>query len=688
MLRARLVVTVFASLVAPAFAGDPAPTASAPAKPVGIQLGDLFDMEWADAPEISPDGSRIVFERHAGDIMKDRYASDLWIIGSDGSGLEPLTTGGASGQATWSPDGTRLCYASAADGSYQLWVRWLASGRATRITNVQQAPIAPTWSPDGKWIAFLMFVPSPAAAPYASMPAKPEGAEWGKPARLIQKTYYRADGAGYLEDGFQQIFVVPADGGTARALTTEARPHDAPIAWTPDGNSILFAANRVDDRDFDPVEAEICELSVADGTIKELTHRDGPDRSPAISPDGKTIAWVGFDDRQQGYQVAHLSMMNRDGSDVREVTAALDRDVEQPTWAADGSGVFFRFDDRGNTKVGFATRDGKVTTLASDVGGTSISRPYASGSFSVDPRGDVAFTMSRPEHPSDVAFVPAGGAARRLTHLNDDIAAIRKLGDVQPMTWKSSFDQREIAGWVVTPPEFDAKQKYPLILEIHGGPFANYGDRFAFEMQAYAAAGYVVLYTNPRGSTSYGEEFGNLIHHDYPNHDFEDLMSGVDALIARGSIDADNLFVTGGSGGGALTAWIVGHTDRFRAAVSCKPVINWQSFVLTADETAFFIRYWFPASPWDDPAGYAKRSPLTYVGNVKTPTMLITGEADYRTPISESEQFYEALRQRKIDAALVRIPDASHGMDARPTQLIAKLAHIIAWFDKHRAPAK
>ena len=252
------------------------------------------------------------------------------------------------------------------------------------------------------------------------------------------------------------------------------------------------------------------------------------------------------------------------------------------------------------------------------------------------------------------------------------------------MIWyESSFDQRPIQGWIVTPPDFDPSRRYPLVLEIHGGPFAAYSDFFSVEAQLYAAAGYVVLYTNPRGSTSYGAEFGNLIHHAYPSQDFDDLMSGVDAVLARGYVDEDQLFVTGGSGGGVLTAWIVGHSDRFAAAVAAKPVINWYSFVLTADIAPVY-KSWFPGLPWDHLEHYMERSPLHHVGNVTTPTMLLTGEVDYRTPISETEQFYTALKLRGIDTAMVRIPEASHGIAARPSYLISKVAHILEWFERYR----
>jgi acylaminoacyl-peptidase len=298
--------------------------------------------------------------------------------------------------------------------------------------------------------------------------------------------------------------------------------------------------------------------------------------------------------------------------------------------------------------------------------------------------GRFAYTQSRPEYPADVAVGRKGAEGKRVTRLNDDLFGFKQLGATEEIWFESAFDKRKVQGWIVKPPGFDPQKKYPFILEIHGGPFANYGDRFTSEIQLFAAAGYVVLYLNPRGSTSYGEEFGNLIHHNYPGQDYDDLMSGVDAVVKRGYVDPENLFVTGGSGGGVLTAWIVGKTNRFRAAVVVKPVINWYSFVLTSDEYNFFYRYWFPGFPWDHAEHYLKRSPVSLAGNVKTPTMLMTGESDYRTPISESEQFYQALKLRKVDSVLVRLPEASHAMDARPTQLIAKVSHILKWFEKYR----
>jgi acylaminoacyl-peptidase len=480
------------------------------------------------------------------------------------------------------------------------------------------------------------------------------------------------------------VFVVPAEGGTPRQVTFGPHDHGAP-AWAADGRHLLMSANRREDADLEaPNDSEIWEVALADGSMRALTDRFGPDANPVVSPDGRLVAYTGFDDTFQGYQVTRLHVMDRDGSNRRLLADALDRDVSGLTWGSDSRSLFVQYDDEGDTRVARVGLDGSIRDVVpGGVGGLSLGRPYGGGAFSVA-GGTVAFTHTAPDHPSDVAVASAaGGEVRRLTRLNDDLLAHKTLGEAEEIWWDSSFDGRRVQGWIVRPPGFDASRRYPMILEIHGGPFANYGVRFAAEIQLYAAAGYVVFYTNPRGSTSYGEEFGNLIHHAYPGNDYDDLMSGVDALLERGYVDPDRLYVTGGSGGGVLSAWIVGKTDRFQAAVVQKPVINWTSFVLTADATPFFSKYWFPGFPWEEPEHYWARSPLSLVGNVTTPTMLLTGEQDYRTPIAESEQFYMGLKLRGVESVMVRIPGASHGITNRPSHLIAKVAHILEWFERH-----
>lgn len=656
--------------------------AFAATEPATFKPMDVFQLELANNPAVSPDGKRIAYVRQRMDIMSDRVRNAIWVVNADGTGHEPLITGNADYSAPrWSPDGTRLLFISTDNGKPQLHVRYLAGGRETQLTRGTEAPGNAAWSPDGRWIAFTMNVPAD-TEPFVSLPSAPKDAEWAPAPKFIDELLYRVDGAGYLEERYAHVFVIPADGTTPRQLT-EGDFNYGPPAWGRDGKTIYTSANRRDDWRYDVVDSEIHVIDVASGKLTTLTKRDGPDANPLGSPDGRRIAYLGFDDKKLGYHVTRLYVMNRDGGDSRVLTAKLDRDVESPVWDEDGDGLYFLYDSEGETRVGYAGLDGAVRKLADGAGGLSYGRPYTSAALHAA-GGTVAFTKAGTTHPAELAVLRGRGAPRQITDLNSDLFGQRKLGKVEELWLESSAGGKRIQAWVVTPPDFDPKKKYPLILEIHGGPFAAYGPIFAAELQLYAARGYVVLYVNPRGSTSYGADFANLIHHNYPGQDYDDLMSAVDAVIAKGYVDKNNLFVTGGSGGGVLSAWIVGKTDRFRGAVVVKPVINWTSFALTADFYTFFHQYWFADYPWNTPDKYWQRSPLSLVGNVKTPTMLMTGEADHRTPISETEQFYQALQLRKVDTALVRVPEAPHFIAGRPSHLIAKTEYILGWFEKYK----
>jgi dipeptidyl aminopeptidase/acylaminoacyl peptidase len=516
-------------------------------------------------------------------------------------------------------------------------------------------------------------------------PSRPEGANWAEPLTVITDVKYRADGEGYLKPGYSHAFVVSAEGGFPRQLTFGAFNEEGPVSWTPDGRYVLLSGNRTEGWQRDPVNSEVYQVSVADAVVTPLTHRVGPDQAPRVSPDGKKIAYLGFDDHLLGYQNVRLYVMDRDGSNSRSISDQLDRSITDAQWAADGRSIYVQYTDKAVTRVARLTLDGHLQQVAEGLSGPGLDRPYTGGEFTVSSNGIVAFTGGGTDHPPDLS-IARGTRVTRLTRLNDDLFAIRKLASVEPLAVSSSVDKRPIDAWLVTPPNFDASKKYPLILEIHGGPYASYGPVFSTDDQLYAAAGYLVLYTNPRGSTSYGEEFANLIQHDYPSHDYDDLMSAVDAAIAKGSVNPDQLYVTGGSGGGVLTAWIVGRTHRFRAAATQKPVINWGSFALTTDIATYVPKYWFGKLPWEDPEGYWKHSPLSLVGNVTTPTLVVVGGEDYRTPVSDSEQYYEALQLRGVPTALVKVPGASHGgLAARPSQSAAKASAILAWFDRYRA---
>lgn len=652
---------------------------------LAFDLDHVFELEYASDPQISPSGEQVAYARTSMDKMKDRRTSRLWVVGTDGSGPRPLTDPETNAsQPRWSPSGDRIAYVASTEEGAEIFVRWMETGQTARLTQLEESPSGLSWGPEGDRLAFTMFVKAEESS-FAKMPSPPEGADWADRPDYIDQTYYRSDGGGYGEKGYSQVFTLSAEGGTPRQITSAPYDHGGTPKWTPDGETLLLSANRHEDWRLDPLNTEVYAVDLEGQSVTPLTSRQGPDGDVAVSPDGDRIAYTGFDDREQGYQVTKLYVMNRDGSGTRVLTEDFERDVQDPTFTAEGDRIVFQYDDEGSTKIGSITLQGQRSVVAENVGGTSIGRPYTSGSFSVASDGRVAYTHGTSQRPADVAVGQHGQESRVLTSLNDDLFDQVKLGEVEEFTYESSHDGRTIEGWIVTPPNFDPDrdEEYPLVLEIHGGPFAAYGPYFSAEAQLYATAGYVVLYTNPRGSTSYGQDFGNAIHHDYPGNDFDDLMSGVDAVLERGYVDEDRLYVTGGSGGGVLTSWIVGHTDRFRAAVAAKPVINWYSWALTADMYPYGVKYWFPSFPWEDPDHYIERSPLSYVDQVSTPTMLLTGTEDYRTPMSESEQFYQALKLREVETALVRVPGASHGIGARPSHLAAKAAHVLEWFERH-----
>ena len=649
-----------------------------------LQPEDIFALEYANDPQVSPDGETIAYVRTSMDIMTDKARKAIWLSDLDGDAHRPLLASRANFTSPrWSPRGDRLAYVSNSEGSNQIYVKWLATGDTALVSNLSKSPSHVTWSPDGRWLAFLMFVPE-VMVPLASMPAKPKNADWADPVKQIEALTYRSDGEGFLEQGQRQLFIIPAEGGTPRQLTHGAYAASGRLNWSKDGARIYFVSHRVADWEYEPGESDIYSVVLASGEITRHTDRVGPDTNPSLSPNGRYLAYTGHAARATGYNNSELYVLDLESGASRKLSDDFDRSIENPQWDSSGTSIWFQYEDRGTYRIASSNLKGKLAESDLRLGGTTLGRPYASGSFDIGANGVIAFTAGDTQSPADLMTSRRGAQPRQLTQLNKDLLAHKTLANVQEITWESSFDGQEIQGWLMTPPGFDAQQRYPLILEIHGGPHAAYGPNFSAEAQLFAAQGYVVLYTNPRGSTSYGDAFANAIHLAYPGNDYDDLMSGVDAVIERGFVDPEQLFVTGGSGGGVLTAWIVGKTDRFKAAVVAKPVINWISFALTADYALYFSTFWFDGPAWEKTEDYWARSPLSLVGNVSTPTMLLTGEADYRTPMSETEQYYQALKQRKVDTMMIRIPGAPHGIAGRPSRLIAKVNNILAWFERYR----
>lgn len=645
---------------------------------------DVFELEWVADPQISPDGTQIVYIRRGMDIMKDKRQSRLWLINSDGTEHYKLSSAEVNeSKARWSPDGSRIAYTASTDTGTEVFMYWVKTGKIAKISQLESSPKGLVWSPNGKQLAFSMFVKG-SELKLAKAPSKPKGAKWAESPRITSRLKHEADGSGYMKPGFSHLFVLPAEGGTARQITSGDFQHSSAPVWTKDGQSLVFSSNRTKDWEYDFRNSELYKINLSDGQITALTDRNGPDHSPVISPDGKTIAYLGYNDKVQTYQVTQLYTMNLDGSNKKLIQHQLDRSFSSPTWSNDSKGLYVKYDDRGNTKIGYITLAGKTSLVADNVGGTTVARPYGGGSYSVAKNGKIAFNHTTPYHPAELAIIQKGSKVQQVMSLNDDLLKYRTLGQVEEIWYKSTIDKRDIQGWIVKPPHFESNKTYPLLVENHGGPISNYGDRFSPEIQLYASAGYVVFYPNPRGSTGYGEEFGNLLYHNYPGEDYNDVMDGVDAVLAKGYTSEDSLFVTGGSAGGIMTAWMIGKNNRFRSAAVIKPVMNWISKTLVADNYFYYANSRYPGQPWENMETYWKFSPVSLVGNIQTPTLVMVGTSDMRTPLSEAKQLYHALKLRKIETALVEMPGAYHNIANRPSQLIAKVDNILAWFERYR----
>jgi dipeptidyl aminopeptidase/acylaminoacyl peptidase len=652
-----------------------------------LSLAMYLDMEGVSDPQLSPDGQRIVYSQRWVDKMNDRFQSSLWIMNVDGTKKRFLVEGSSP---KWSPDGTRLAFlAPGSPRGRQIWVRWMdEEGATSQVTHVLESPSNVEWSPDGKTLAFQMFVPEqPDPAWRINLPGRPEGARWTADPVIEDRLIFRSDGFGWLPRGYEQIFVMPAEGGAPRQLTSgpydnpsqfatsisgEANPKSA--RWLPDGRTLVFQALRREDAEYGWRESDVYTVDVATGAVRQLTNRRGPMENPVPSPDGRWIAFQGYDWNDDHYHENELYVMNADGSNVRSIAKELGQTFANLTWAEDSRGLYFNAGMKGTQNLWFAPIDGEpraMTTgqhmlVMSDIVGTLA---VGTRSSSQQPGSIVSFDLRR---PSEV----------RTLHLaNESLLADVKLGEVEEI-WYKSADDLSIQGWIVKPPDFDPAKRYPLMLQIHGCARGMYNFGFDFSAQEFAANGYVVLYTNPRGSSGYGSAFGNQTYHAFPSKDYDDLMIGVDSLIGRGYIDERNLFVQGASGGGVLTGWIVGHTQRFTAAVARAMVSNWLSWVSTVDDTRWY-RETFAKYPWDDPTEHLKRSPLMYVGNVTTPTMVLTGELDLTTPIGQAEQFYRALKMRKVPTAMVRIADAYHGHTSPPSNFMRVQLLMRNWFERY-----
>ena len=636
-----------------------------------LTLEMYLDLESVSNPQISPDGARIVYTRGWVDKMNDRRESSIWIMNADGNKNHFLVDGSGP---LWSPDGTRIAYtASGEPEGSQIFVRWMDDeGATTQITRLEKGPGGIAWSPDGESISFSMNVDGEPAWS-VNPPGRPDGATWTEGPKVVTRADYRQDRQGFVDEGWQHVFVVPAEGGTPRQLTNGDWNHSTG-RWTADGSELLFSSLRTEDSELSWRESEIYAVNVDTEEIRQLTTRRGQDTGPLPSPRGDLVAYRGSDFNTDTYRNSGVYLMNLDGSGSRLISGDFDRNINNMEWAHDGSGIYVTISYQGARNVHFISAQGTVSEVTSGA--------HMLGLSSFTDQGFAVATLSSPQVPADIVSFDLDGPItfRQLTNVNDDIMAGVTLADVEEI-WYESLDGFQIQGWIIKPPDFDPSEKYPLMLSIHGGPHGMYNVGFNFAWQEHAANGYVILYTNPRGSSGYGSPFGNAIKNAYPGKDFNDLMNGVDLVISRGYVDEENMFVYGCSGGGVLTSWVVGHTNRFAAASANCPVTNWLSFVGTTDGIGWYRN--FEKFPWDDPSEHLRRSPLMYVGNVTTPTMLMTGVDDLRTPMPQTEEYYAALKVMGVETAMIRFNNEWHGTSSTPSNFLRTQLFLREWFKRH-----
>lgn len=666
-----------------------ASTAAIAATPV--EPLDLYRISMTDAVDVSPDGAHVLFTRMQFDIQTDRRNTEWWLAKVGSKGLERRllipSQVGASGLA-WAPDGKRIAYVAAYLGKPQLWVMDVEEGVGKPITSGGIAPRAPVWSPDGTRIAFTARVEAPMPK-VPGMPEKPAGATWAPDPRVIADWQWRTNDGGYIKAGADHLFVMPAardaGGGTPTQLTKgDADQIEGGAEWAPDGQSLLYAAAVRANNDRNAGESDLYRIAAAGGAPQRLTEIDGSERGPQLSRDGRLLAWVGCPKTTKFYCQPALWQRPVGGGEPVNLTAALDRPVQDFRWSPDGKALHVLYADAGVTRVAaLPAGGGKPRILLPEIGGTRLYLPSSGGAWD-EGNGVHAFTTVEADRPAALGVVKAGKLVGKID-FNEGWRAGKSIGAMERLTWKAP-DGLPIEGWIQYPPNFDSARKYPVALEIHGGPNGDYGPYFSITHQLYAAAGYVVLWTNPRGSIGYGERFANGITPEYggeyPGPDHDDLMAGVDEVLKRPWADARNQFIGGGSGGGVLTTFAIGKTNRFNAAAALRPVTDWSIQALTSDLSAVTLSNWVVGNPWDNRDLYWRRSTFSLIGKVQTPTLLITGEADYRTPIAQTEAYYQALKVRGVDAMMVRLPDATHGM-GRPSQWLQSNLAVIDWYNRY-----
>ncbi|MFN2631904.1 MAG: prolyl oligopeptidase family serine peptidase [Thermoanaerobaculia bacterium] len=664
---------------------------------------DLLAFKWVADPRISPDGQSVAYVLVTVNEKEDRYDTSVWLVPAGGA-AEPrrLTAGPRDTSPRWSPDSRTLAFtrAAAEKDRPQIFLLSMSGGEPRRLTDLPRGAASPVWSPDGKVIAFTSGT-SPEDLEEQRTAREHPGSPPPKKSdvRLVTRAVYRRNGSGWIDpahhDHVWTVAVTESDPPPAPRAVTSGRYDEGELAWSADGHRILFTSDRVDEPYYEPSDSNLYAVPAGGGALETVIDISGPVREAAISPDGSRWAFVGSVNPPsvQSHTRADLFLF-RDGRPTAltsgkdfEIGSSVGGDQRAPRggnpgglrWTADGKSILTAVTEHGRANlVRIDSASGAMAPLTSgdhDVMAWT-STPDASR---------IALTIGDDTHIGDLFVLDtAGKGLRQLTRVNEALLSALKLPSPEEI-WYSSFDGKRIHGWILKPPDFDASKKYPMILEIHGGPHAAYGNTFTHEFQWMAAKGYVVFYTNPRGSTTYGQDFANVIQYRYPGDDFKDLMIGVDQIVKRGYVDTARLGVTGGSGGGLLTNWIVTQTDRFKAAVSQRSVADWASFWYTAD-FSLFTPSWFRGNPMRDAEEFWTRSPVRYADKIVTPMLFVEGDDDLRTPPTQGgEAMFRALKAQKKTAVMVRFPGETHELSrsGKPSHRVERLQHIVNWFEKY-----
>ncbi|MBS1249118.1 MAG: Dipeptidyl-peptidase 5 [Chloroflexi bacterium] len=657
---------------------------------------DLYRFQTVTAPEISPDGQHVVFCVQRVDEENEKKYTNLWIAPTAGGEARQFTFGDhVDASPKWSPDGRRIAFLSNRENEKQpqIFTIPFQGGEARQLTDMKGEFGSLAWSPDGtKFVSQFRKKDEEALER-----EKDEGKkELGVVSRDVTRVFYKLDGHGFLPQERWHVWVLDAETGEGEQLTEGEVFDELQPAWSPDGARIAFHSNRAEDPDLDPDAIDLFTIPAAGGEEQKIEAPFGPKQHPVFSPDGKRIAYLGYEGRGQWWKNTCLWVTPVDGSErAKNLTKQFDFTIgnitindfpghlpmSPPAWSEDGQRIFFQVAHHGNTVLKSISINGDEESLETIVGGEGTTGGFT---FSAD-QARIAYLFATMTELAEVFVYDVGAErAQALTHINEEVFDEIDLGTVEEV-WFEGADNNNLQGWIIKPPNFDESKQYPSILEIHGGPRAQYGNLFMHEFYYLAAQGYVVYFTNPRGGRGYGEEHSKAIWNQWGTVDYEDLMAWTDFMEEKAYIDSERMGVTGGSYGGYMTVWIIGHTDRFKAAVTQRCVSNLLSMYGSSDMNWVFQQEFGDKPPWENFENFWRQSPIRYIGEATTPTQVIHSENDLRCPIEQGEQVFVSLKKLGVDTEMIRFPDEPHGLSrgGRTDRRIVRLEHMARWFDTY-----